>query len=101
MFAIEYQVIARENPKDETPQHGIVDTSNRQVTALTNDCLYFSTVTFTTLGYGDFRPIGKARRIAMIEAVSGYLYLGITVVLFVLMVQRLFNREEYRASNSV
>jgi hypothetical protein len=81
MFAIEYQVIARENPKDETPQHGIVDTSNRQVTALTNDCLYFSTVTF--------------------KAVSGYLYLGITVVLFVLMVQRLFNREEYRASNSV
>ncbi len=31
-------------------------------------CLYYSVVTFTTLGYGDFTPIGISRAIAAIEA---------------------------------
>ena len=35
------------------------------------DSLYFSVVTFSTLGYGDYHSIGKIRLIAMVEALSG------------------------------
>lgn len=41
--------------------------------------LYFSTVTFSTLGYGDFAPLAKARPFAAIQAVLGNLHLGIFV----------------------
>ena len=34
-------------------------------------CLYYSIVTFTTLGYGDFTPIGVSRAIAAFEAFTG------------------------------
>jgi voltage-gated potassium channel Kch len=33
--------------------------------------LYFSTVTFTTLGYGDFRPCESARLLAAVESLLG------------------------------
>ncbi|MBN1688263.1 MAG: hypothetical protein JW893_04110 [Candidatus Omnitrophica bacterium] len=33
--------------------------------------LYFSVVTYTTLGYGDLTPLGWARGVAMFEALSG------------------------------
>ncbi len=41
--------------------------------------LYFSTVTFTTLGYGDFQPHPDIRLLAALEALLGYVYLGLTV----------------------
>lgn len=41
-----------------------------------NTCLYFSIVTFTTLGYGDFRPPFFLRHIAAYEAMFGYLYMA-------------------------
>jgi hypothetical protein len=41
---------------------------------------YFSTVTFTTLGYGDLLPRGKARFVAGIEALTGALYMSMLVV---------------------
>lgn len=37
--------------------------------------VYFSIVTLTTLGYGDFRPIGWLRVVAAIEVVLGYMLL--------------------------
>ena len=42
--------------------------------------LYFSVVTFTTLGYGDFGPVswlGKA--LVVIEVMLGYVMLGLLV----------------------
>jgi voltage-gated potassium channel Kch len=41
--------------------------------------LYFSTVTFSTLGYGDFAPLQSARGVAAFQAVLGNLHLGIFV----------------------
>ena len=35
------------------------------------NCLYFSTVTATTLGYGDLHPVGIGKAIASVEAVFG------------------------------
>lgn len=38
---------------------------------------YFSTVTFTTLGYGDFRPCENSRLLAALQALVGNLHLGL------------------------
>ena len=35
------------------------------------DCVYFSVVTFTTLGYGDLTPLGWSRIVAAMEAFTG------------------------------
>ncbi|MBU4350575.1 pentapeptide repeat-containing protein [bacterium] len=47
------------------------------------DCIYFSTVTFTTLGYGDFRPLeGWGRIFAGTEAFIGALMMALFVYTF-------------------
>lgn len=43
------------------------------------DHLYFSIVTFTTLGYGDMKPSGSSRIFAAYEALLGNLHLGFIV----------------------
>lgn len=47
------------------------------------DALYFSVVTFTTLGYGDFAPVGPSRIIASAEAIIGSFTIALFVVVFV------------------
>lgn len=46
-------------------------------------CLYFSVVTFTTLGYGDITPGGPARLLAAVEAFVGSFTMALFVVVFV------------------
>ena len=47
------------------------------------DCMYFSTVTFTTLGYGDFRPLeGIGRILAGSEAFIGAFMMALFVYTF-------------------
>ena len=41
--------------------------------------LYFSIVTFTTLGYGDFTPDPSYRLIAALQGIYGYIFLGTLV----------------------
>ncbi len=45
--------------------------------------LYFSVVTFTTLGYGDFSPIGWARPFAAIEALGGVFMSSLFMLTFI------------------
>lgn len=47
------------------------------------DSLYFSVVTFTTLGYGDITPLGISRLFAACEALIGSFTLALFVVVFV------------------
>ena len=47
------------------------------------ECLYYSVVTFTTLGYGDFIPVGFSRVIAALEAFTGSFTIALFVVVFV------------------
>ncbi len=44
-----------------------------------SDFLYFSAVTFSTLGYGDYAPLQSARPFAAFYAILGNLHLGIIV----------------------
>jgi len=49
-----------------------------------SELLYFSLVTLSTLGYGDVVPIdGEVRMLAALEAITGVLYVAITVALLV------------------
>jgi len=41
-----------------------------------SDYLYFSTATFTSLGYGDIYPLGGIRLMAGIETVAGLMMIG-------------------------
>ena len=52
------------------------------------DTLYFSYVTFTTLGYGEIVPLGPCRWIAALEAISGYVLLGLLIGAFGAELQR-------------
>jgi voltage-gated potassium channel Kch len=58
---------------------GILDNSGEGTRVTHNflTSLYYSVVTFTTLGYGDFYPQGIARALAALEALTGYIVLGI------------------------
>lgn len=44
------------------------------------DCLHFSTVTFTTVGYGDITPLGVARLLAGSEAILGTALMALFIV---------------------
>jgi hypothetical protein len=44
-----------------------------------SDALYYSTVTITTLGYGDVVPHGFFRAFAATEALLGFIFLGLFV----------------------
>lgn len=39
-------------------------------------CLYFSAETYTSLGFGDVKPIGPLRLLAGVEALNGLLLIG-------------------------
>jgi hypothetical protein len=45
--------------------------------------LYFSVVTWTTLGYGDFIPMPDARYIVVVEAIMGYVMMALLISVFV------------------
>ncbi|NMP32540.1 pentapeptide repeat-containing protein [Thalassotalea sp. M1531] len=59
------------------------DASFKDNISLFFSCLYYSVVTFTTLGYGDFTPIGISRAIAAFEAFTGSFTIALFVVVFV------------------
>lgn len=49
--------------------------------------LYFSIVTWTTLGYGDLKPIDELRLVASLEALMGYVYMAVLIGLFLNLIQ--------------
>ena len=52
------------------------------------DCLYFSVVTYTSLGFGDHIPISHARLIAGVEALNGLLLIGWSASFTYLVMER-------------
>jgi len=57
------------------------------------EALYFSVVTFTTLGYGDVTLGDRWRLLASIEAAGGSITFGWTTALIVATLQRMVVRE--------
>ena len=53
-----------------------------KVVSQPSEALYFSIVTFTTLGYGDFQPAPSVRLLASLQAVLGYIALGFGIAVF-------------------
>jgi len=63
---------------------GAILSSQRALVDSQGELLYFSLVTLTTLGYGDIVPLhGEVRMLAALEAVTGVLYVAITVAILV------------------
>ena len=50
--------------------------------------IYFSVVTWTTLGYGDFHPSEQIRLLAASQALLGYVFLGVIVGLTANIISR-------------
>ena len=68
-------------------QVGLVETDTGQVFfPAWPDALYFSVVTFTTLGYGDMVPREEYRLVSAFQAIYGYVFLGAFVGTLVAMV---------------
>jgi len=63
---------------------GIAKDGDEDYDSSLKECLYFSVVTFTTLGYGDYSPKSSFQLIAVFEAFLG----AFTIALFVLVFGR-------------
>jgi len=61
--------------------HTVIDSTSKAAITSFSDCLYFSVVTFTTLGYGDIlpAPFPLARLLAGCEAFLGIFTMGLFV----------------------
>ncbi len=55
--------------------------------------LYFSMVTFTTLGYGDVVLTGRWRMLASIQAANGVIIFGWTTALIFVWIQMIYQRK--------
>jgi hypothetical protein len=61
--------------------------------------VYFSTTTYTTVGYGDTYPMGPFRMIAGVEAINGLILIGWSVTLTYFAMERLWGyRIEWKRS---
>ena len=70
---------------------GLVDTTNGKETVHASaTCIYFSIVTFTRLGYGDFVPVPDARLIAASEGVAGEVVMVLVIALLSKLVRDAF-----------
>ena len=74
VFAVIYLTL------DRVPEHGVVNTYTHDTTPIAwYDALYFSVITGTTLGYGDFIPIGVSRFFAALQSLVSFILLAATV----------------------
>ena len=64
------------------------------------DAIYFSFVTFTTLGYGDITLGGDRQVVSGIEALNGILLVGWSTALLVAILQRLWQSAGQAAGKS-
>jgi hypothetical protein len=67
---------------------GLIDNGAGSKDGLT--CLYFSIVTWTTLGYGDVRPSVAARMIAASEALIGHLWMAMFIGVMAAWLRQMF-----------
>ncbi len=71
-FAIAYYALS-------LTAHGLSPTYSTDTPVGIGDCLYFSVVTISSLGYGDIRPLGFSRVLVFVEVLCGFAFLGVIV----------------------
>lgn len=86
VFALAYAIL------DHRP--GLGDLAGADFSGQFPDYLYFSSVTYTTLGFGDVTPSGPLRLLVGIEALTGLVLITWSASFTFLHTQRLWNREE-------
>ena len=93
-FAVIYKIYG--SGEDTSGHSFIADTSHspEQKVKTFPEALYYSVVTFTTLGYGDMQPRGVLRFMACLETFVGYLVLGILASAVSDLVQQWAKSEE-------
>lgn len=64
------------------------------------DCLYFSAVTYTSLGFGDHYPTSHIRMISGFEALNGLILIGWTATFTYLIMLRLWPMHKARNKKS-
>lgn len=64
-----------------------------------DDAVYFSTVTFTTVGYGDVVLGREWRQISAFEAVNGWIIFGWATALMMAVIQRLYFRADGKSND--
>jgi hypothetical protein len=64
-----------------------------------DDCLYFSAVTYTSLGLGDLYPVGHFRLIAGVEALNGLVLIGWSASFTYLSMERFWPLAEETPKN--
>jgi hypothetical protein len=69
---------------------GLIQASN--ITHKPTDALYFSIVTWTTLGYGDLLPTESIRLIAALEALLGTLFMPLLLAAIIFILQLNMNQ---------
>jgi hypothetical protein len=75
-WAVAYRLLSTVQPE----AFAAVVTSHLSRTVNWSDCLFFSFVTLTSTGYGDIVPMtAHARSLAMLESVSGTMYMAVLV----------------------
>ena len=61
---------------------GIKSTNSSEIKSSLLDCTYFSIVTFTTLGFGDYYPLGTSKLFVSIEVIVGMIFFGLMISRF-------------------
>lgn len=65
------------------------------------DCLYFSGVSYTTLGFGDYIATGNLRMLSATEALNGLVLMGWTVSFTYLAMENFWKMTPHQASDSI
>ncbi|MHC4394512.1 MAG: potassium channel family protein [Planctomycetota bacterium] len=78
---------------------GIINTDGNMVKEYIPS-IYFSVVTFTTLGYGDFKPAEQIRMVAALEAFLGYICMGVFIATLVAVLHKIdYNKNDNNGKN--
>jgi hypothetical protein len=84
LFAVGYLTLSLE------PGFGTILPSGRMTFA---DFAYFSAITYTTVGYGDFVPTGAIRFLCGVEALAGFVLITWSASFMFIEMQRYWGRD--------
>ena len=80
LCAVIYFIVGVKGPGGEVVLDAQADVATNAMAFF--NCVYYSIVTFTTLGYGDITPIGIARPLAAVQAFTGAFMMAMFVAVF-------------------